>query len=101
MGVLGGTWSLAVNGIEGTFGSLQQISQGLSKTLLAINQDSDYLSRREEKLLTEKPKDFVEGLGYGCSNAIESVKSGVTGVFTRPVKEARRGGAKGFLFGTF
>jgi vacuolar protein sorting-associated protein 13A/C len=38
----------------------------MSKLLLVANIDDDYLGVREEKLLTEKPRDVIEGVGYGC-----------------------------------
>jgi hypothetical protein len=41
------------------------MTEGVSKVLLLLSLDKDYLCKREEKLLTEKPKNFVEGVGYG------------------------------------
>lgn len=35
------------------------------------------MCKREEKLLTEKPKNFVEGVGFGCKTAINSLGSGI------------------------
>jgi len=59
------------------------------------------LSTREEKLLTEKPRHFVEGVGYGCQTAIDSLKSSVVGVVYRPYIETSRHGFKGFFKGVY
>jgi hypothetical protein len=56
----------------------------LSKLLLVTVFDEDYLGTREEKLLTEKPRNLVEGVGFGCQTAVDSLKSGVFGVISRP-----------------
>jgi hypothetical protein len=65
-GLAKGSGSLVKNTVEGTFGFMQSISEGFSKGLLLLSMDKDYLCKREEKLITEKPKNFVEGVGYGC-----------------------------------
>merc|ERR1719265_2467978 len=59
------------------------------------------MCKREEKLLTEKPKNFVEGAGFGCKTAINSLGSGIKGIVFRPYKEAKRGGIKGFAYGLY
>lgn len=83
-GAASGTVSLMKNTVEGSFGFVQSLSGQLSKLLLVAAIDEDYLGEREEKLLTEKPRNFVEGVGYGCQTAVESLKSGVFGVVYRP-----------------
>ena len=77
-----GTASLFKNSMEGTLGFFQSISSSISKGVLLISDDKQYLSIREQNLLTEKPKNFVEGFGYGMYSGINSMVSGVTGVFT-------------------
>ena len=52
-------------------------------------------------MLIEKPKNFVEGFGYGCKTAISSITSGAVGPLYRPFVEARRGGMRGFVYGIY
>ncbi len=47
-GALFGTGSLFKNTIEGSFGSIQAISGSVSKSLLLLSADREYLSMREE-----------------------------------------------------
>ena len=61
-----GTASLVKNTVEGVLGIFQSFSSAFSKGLLLLSVDKEYLSQREEKLLTEKPRNIVEGVGYGC-----------------------------------
>jgi hypothetical protein len=65
---------------EGTFGFAQSLSGQMSKILLVAAIDEDYLGLREEKLLTEKPRNIVEGVGFGCQTAIDSLFSGAFGI---------------------
>ena len=65
-GMYSGTKSLLKNTVEGTFGFAQSLTGQMSKLLLVVTADDDYLGIREEKLLTEKPRDLVEGVGFGC-----------------------------------
>jgi len=69
--------------------------------MVTITTDRDYARSREENSLTEKPKDFVEGFGYGSKAALTGVASGVSGVFYRPVIMAKRQGVTGFFKGVY
>ncbi len=92
-----GTVSLLKNTFEGAFGVVESFSGGLSKLALVLNQDEDYLGSREEKIITEKPRNLVEGVGFGCQTAIDSLLAATFGIVTRPYIEARRNGIKGFF----
>lgn len=96
-----GTVSLFKSTIEGTFGYAQTLTGSLSKILLVIAQDEDYLGSREEKLLTEKPRDVVEGVGFGCQTAVDSIKSGIFGIVKRPYIESKRRGGWGLAKGIY
>lgn len=52
-------------------------------------------------MITEKPKNIVEGVGYGLQTAINSLQSGITGVIVRPVVEVRKNGAYGLIKGVY
>ena len=85
---LRGTLSLFKSAFEGTFGVAEAFTGGVSKLALVLNQDGDYLSLREEKIITEKPRDIVEGVGFGCQTAVDSVVAGLSGFVKRPYIEA-------------
>ena len=55
---------------------------------------------QEKKKITERPKNFVEGLGYGISRMTESVFSGVTDVVVKPYEGAKEN-IEGFGKGLF
>ena len=100
-GSLMGTASLFKSAFEGTFGVAEAFTGGVSKLALVLNQDGDYLGLREEKIITEKPRNIVEGVGFGCQTAVDSVLAGLLGVVKRPYIEASRHGFKGFLVGVY
>jgi hypothetical protein len=68
--------------------------------LLLLSFDENYLQDREERLITKKPKNFVEGVGFGSEQLIKSVYSSVGGLVKRPYKEAKKSGFKGAAYGT-
>ena len=80
---------------------MQAISGSLSKSLLLLSMDKEYLSEREEQLITEKPKNVVEGVGFGLQAAINSLTSGISGLFGRPIVEIRKNGSKGIVKGVY
>jgi len=51
---------------------------------LIIVHDKDYSMEREESHLTEKPLNFVEGVGYGAKTALYSVWNATTSFVYRP-----------------
>ena len=64
-----------------------------------MTKDKDYMRSRENRMIIEKPGNFVDGFGYGANSLIQSLKDGLTGIVTRPVIEARRKGVRGFGLG--
>mmetsp|Transcript_45933 Transcript_45933/g.33685 ORF Transcript_45933/g.33685 Transcript_45933/m.33685 type:complete len:308 (-) Transcript_45933:342-1265(-) len=99
-GLLQGTASLFQNTVQGFFGSTSKITYSVSKGLLFLTDDADYINKREEEN-REKPKNALEGLGYGLKSAFTGIASGVTGLFENPYRGAQEGGVKGFLVGTY
>ena len=72
-GVIKGGIGLIKNTAGGTFNSVSQMSSGISSTLLNITNDKDYLKIRQMKKITEKPNNFMEGLGYGFTSIFSGV----------------------------
>ncbi len=74
---------------------LDKITSNISKGILSITQDEEYIKQREQAKLEHKPSNFVEGLGYGVSSMAEGIFSGVKGVVTKPLEGASEGGIGG------
>ena len=96
-GLLKGTSSLMKHSVQGAFGMSSKITSTMSKVLLTLMNDKDFISVRERKEITEKPKHVVDGVGYGLKSVFQSVGSGVIGIVAEPVKGAKKSGAKGFF----
>ena len=103
-GVIKGGIGLIKNTAGGTFNSVSQMSSGISSTLLNITNDKEYLNKRQIKKITEKPNNFMEGLGYGLTSMAGGIFYGVTDIVRKPIegiKEKKNiaGFGKGFLKG--
>ena len=85
-----GTISFSKNLSIGLVSSVSTFLRSVSQLVLTVTTDRDYAKLREDNHLTERPKDFVEGVGYGSSALKYGIISGVTGVFTRPYIMTRR-----------
>lgn len=103
---LDGTVSLMKHTIGGTFQAASKISSGLSKGMLYFTSDDDYISKREKKKITERPKNFVEGLGYGVFSVASGVYHGITDIVAKPIEGVQnnnsnklKGFGKGLLQG--
>lgn len=63
--------------------------------------DKDYAIKHEEEVITERPKNFVEGLGYGARSALQVFPELLYGLVSRPVIETNRKGVYGFGLGMY
>lgn len=97
-GLVIGTVSLLGNTAKGAFGSVSRIVNTISKSLLFLAGDEDFIDQREQNAL-DKPDNVLQGLAYGLKSTFTGVASGVTGIYQQPVKGARAGGVKGFVKG--
>jgi hypothetical protein len=59
----------------------------VSKGLLFITDDAEYINKREEENL-DKPKNAIEGVGLGLKSTLTGIASGLTGVIENPIKGA-------------
>lgn len=94
-----GTTSLFVNTVEGTFGSVSKVLSTMSRGLLFFTGDEDFMMRREEDNL-ERPKNVLEGLGFGLRSTITGIAGGITGLIHKPIQGAKQSGFKGFMMGS-
>lgn len=99
-GVVKGAHSLFKNTVSSTFGSMSKISGSLSRGLISITQDDEYIVQRQREKAKYRPKDLVDGIGMGVRSFYLNIGRGVTGVFTEPWKGAKRDGFKGFMYGS-
>lgn len=95
-GAIDGSVSLVRHTVDGTFNATSKITGGLSKGILYITQDEKYINEIEKKKITEKPKNFVEGLGYGITSMASGLISGVSDVITKPIEGAKKESVSGF-----
>lgn len=102
-GLVGGSVSLIKNTFDGTVNTTSKLTSGLSKGLLLITQDDEYINRREKKKMTEKPSTLIEGLGYGITSMAGGIFYGVTDLVRKPIEGAKKnkfvGFGKGLLLG--
>ena len=101
VGILKGTGSLVKNTAEGSFGTISKFSSSVSKSLLILTRDEEFIYQREGQLMSEKPKNIVEGVGYGIKRVLKSLQGAVFGIVTHPIRGAQNEGTKGFLKGTW
>lgn len=94
-----GTVLLLKHTVIGVFNTTQVAAESWSEIVLLANFDKDYAIRHEEEVITERPKNFVEGLGFGARSALQSFPEMLYGFFSRPVIEGHRKGIKGVGFG--
>ena len=99
IGLFDGTLSLAKNTVSGTLSSTSKITSGISKSFLLLSRDTKYINEIERKKITQKPKNIIQGIGYGFSNFSIGVFHGVTDVIRKPIEGAKKENFKGFSKG--
>lgn len=86
--------------MQGAFGSASKVFSSVSKGLLFITDDAEYINKREEDNM-DKPKNVIDGVGLGLKSTFTGIASGITGVFENPYKGAKKDGVVGFMKGTY
>ena len=100
-GAIEGGYSLIKNTIGGTFTATSKITNGISKGLLHLNNDEKYIKKLEQQKISQKPKNFIDGFGYGITSLSYGVYSGVKDVVEKPIEETQKKGFLGFGSGLF
>lgn len=95
-GIMDGSISLVKHTVEGTFSSTSKITSGLSHGILYITQDHEYINDIQKKKITEKPKNFIEGIGYGITSMAGGLYHGVTDIVMKPIEGAKKEKWAGF-----
>lgn len=60
--------------------------------------DEEYQRKRQEAI-NRRPANFGEGIAQSARGLGQGVFEGVTGVFTKPIEGAQKGGVGGFATG--
>ena len=70
------------NTFIGTIGSAGKLVSTVSKGLLLINNDKEFIYKRDVDNIKKKPKNLIEGVSQGFKSALNSLSSGISGVVT-------------------
>jgi len=97
-GLMIGTASLLGNTAKGTLGTLSKLVNTVSKSLLLLAGDDDYIDSRDQM---ERPSNVFKGFAFGLKSTVTGVASGVQGIYKHPMQGVKQEGAKGFMKGTF
>ena len=92
-GVTKGVRSLVGNIVAGSFGSISKITGSLYGLVREVGGDMNGVER-----LNDSDNAF-DNIYQGIKGGVIELAEGVTGIFTKPWKGAKKGGAKGLLKG--
>jgi hypothetical protein len=95
-GVASGTSSLLKATVSGFSASATAMSGAAGKGLAALSMDEEYAQRRARRRRRVRVAHVGEGLQEGAKELGHGFTSGITGVFTKPVEGAKKGGFLGF-----
>jgi len=98
-GLAKGTKSLVKKSIYAVFNAATKITGSLGKGVAILSLDKDYQQKRQIEKHRQKPRNVLEGVGYGLKDFGTGLFHGVTGLVTQPVKGAMEEGAMGLLKG--
>eukprot|EP01028_Stygiella_incarcerata_P000862 TRINITY_DN1135_c0_g1_i6.p1 TRINITY_DN1135_c0_g1~~TRINITY_DN1135_c0_g1_i6.p1 ORF type:complete len:2894 (+),score=752.90 TRINITY_DN1135_c0_g1_i6:116-8797(+) len=97
-GVRRGTHSMVKNTLSSALGTAQSLATGIRKVADVASMDEDE-ARRDEAARRRKPKNAVDGVAEGGKRLVEGIAGGATGIITKPIEGAKKGGALGFFRG--
>ncbi|XP_037004997.2 intermembrane lipid transfer protein VPS13A isoform X1 [Artibeus jamaicensis] len=93
-----GLKALVGGAVGGLAGAASRITSAMAKGVAAITMDEDYQQKRREAM-NKQPAGLREGITRGGKGLVSGFVSGITGIVTKPIKGAQKGGAAGFLKG--
>jgi len=95
--IVSGTGNLVRDTVAGTFGPASEVTSAMSKGILALSNDDDYIKEKQEEDQKNRPENVIEGVGFGLFSALKLVGSGLAGIITKPVEGASKKGVKGLI----
>ncbi|XP_036886237.1 vacuolar protein sorting-associated protein 13A isoform X1 [Sturnira hondurensis] len=93
-----GLKALVGGAVGGLAGAASRITSAMAKGVAAMTMDEDYQQKRREAM-NKQPAGLREGITRGGKGLVSGFVSGITGIVTKPIKGAQKGGAAGFLKG--
>lgn len=84
-----------------TVGTVSRLSRGLATGLMAVTQGSDAVREHQREKIKFRPKNLLQGMGYGARALIKGVGEGVAGLVVKPIRGAQRSGLGGLLKGSY
>ncbi|KAM5193006.1 intermembrane lipid transfer protein VPS13A [Mantella aurantiaca] len=93
-----GVKALVGGAVGGLAGAASRITSAMAKGVAAITMDEEYQQKRREAM-NKQPSGIREGLTRGGKGLVSGFVSGITGIVTKPIKGAQKGGAAGFFKG--
>ncbi|EGC37154.1 hypothetical protein DICPUDRAFT_94146 [Dictyostelium purpureum] len=97
-GLAKGTSSFVKNSVYGTFNTLSKLTGTIGTGVATLSFDEQYLQERKLQQ-ARKPKHVGEGLAMGGIGLGRGLFEGITGIITKPVEGAKKGGVGGFAKG--
>ncbi|KAM9977730.1 hypothetical protein ACTFIR_011602 [Dictyostelium discoideum] len=97
-GLAKGTSSFVKNSVFGTFNTLSKLTGTLGTGVATLSFDEKYLQERKLHQ-ARKPSHVGEGLAMGGIGLGRGILQGITGIVTKPVEGAKKGGFAGFAKG--
>ena len=95
-GLYKGTSSLLTGLVGGTLNTVSKLTGSL---LHATKNLSNLCTKGESPEYEDGPKGVIDGTVTGLKKGIGELSSGLTGVVTKPIEEAKKGGVFGFIKG--
>lgn len=95
-----GTKSMIKNTVSGLFNSVSKITGALGKGVATLSFDEDYI-REHDLRRNKRAMTISSGILQGTKALFLGIAYGVSGLFTKPVLGAVRGGGKGLILGIY
>lgn len=102
LGIRKGTGSLLAGVVGGALTSTAALVGTASSGIAYLSGDKEFVKERSFKRQQGKAardRGVMDGIKHGSEEVLSGFASGITGIFTKPVQEAKKEGALGFIKG--
>jgi vacuolar protein sorting-associated protein 13A/C len=94
-----GAASLVKKSVYAIFNSASKITGSISKGVAILSMDNEYQQKRQVEKFRQRPRNAIEGIGYGLKDLGTGIIKGLYGIVEQPVKGGMAEGAKGVFKG--
>jgi len=98
-GVVTGGNAVFKSYISGFTGSIGSFANSAGAIVGNLTFDDDYEAQRRRDEVLEKPTGAIDGVAKGGKAFGKSLLGGITGIVTKPMEGAKKGGISGFFKG--